>query len=145
MIVRRLCVTPAVGSLMQWLLTSRNRTAERTDRNTVRQPQEVESIHSEEHRHVAGQFVRPNVQQKTQHLLQGPLKHVRAAALAAALVPLAAVAVMPAGRTAVLVGRDVCGIVWNDTNNNGIQDPGEPVIENAVVTSLERTRRRPPT
>ena len=27
MIVRRLCVTPAVGSLMQWLLISRNRTA----------------------------------------------------------------------------------------------------------------------
>src|SRR5258707_8859902 len=26
--VRRLCVTPAVGSLMQWLLTRRNRTTE---------------------------------------------------------------------------------------------------------------------
>jgi hypothetical protein len=33
MIVRRLCVTPAVGSLMQWLLTSRNRTAKAFDRN----------------------------------------------------------------------------------------------------------------
>lgn len=34
-----------------------------------------------------------NVREKTQQLLQGSLKHVRAAALAAALVPLAAVAV----------------------------------------------------
>src|SRR5258708_32409359 len=40
MIVRRLCVTPAVGSLMQWLLTKRNRTAEaykrRIDTSTTR-------------------------------------------------------------------------------------------------------------
>jgi hypothetical protein len=36
------------------------------------------------------------VKEKTQHLMQGSLKHVRAAALAAALVPLAAVAVTPA-------------------------------------------------
>ena len=33
------------------------------------------------------------LQEKTQQLLQGPLKHVRAAALAAVLVPLATVAV----------------------------------------------------
>ena len=37
-----------------------------------------------------------NLQSKTQQLLRGSLKHVRAAALAAALVPLAAVAVRPA-------------------------------------------------
>src|SRR5258706_5796694 len=36
------------------------------------------------------------VREKTQQLLKGSLKHVRAAALAAALVPLAAVAVTPA-------------------------------------------------
>src|SRR5882762_8744525 len=36
------------------------------------------------------------VREKTQQLLRGSLKHVRAAALAAALVPLAAVAVTPA-------------------------------------------------
>ena len=35
------------------------------------------------------------LQEKTQKLLQGPLKHVRAAALAAALVPLASVVVAP--------------------------------------------------
>src|SRR5262245_47942712 len=37
MIVRRLCVTPAVGSLMQWLFTKRKRTRERTNRNPTRQ------------------------------------------------------------------------------------------------------------
>lgn len=36
------------------------------------------------------------LQEKTQHLLNGALKHVRAAALAAALVPLGAVALSPA-------------------------------------------------
>jgi hypothetical protein len=32
------------------------------------------------------------LQEKTQKLLQGPLKHIRAAALAAALLPLASIA-----------------------------------------------------
>jgi len=36
------------------------------------------------------------LQEKTQQLLQGPLKHIRAAALAAALLPLASVAATPA-------------------------------------------------
>lgn len=36
------------------------------------------------------------LREKTQQLLQGPLKHIRAATLAAALVPLASVAVSPA-------------------------------------------------
>jgi len=44
---------------------------------------------SEEARHA-------ELREKTQHLLNGALKHVRAAALAAALVPLGAVAVSPA-------------------------------------------------
>ena len=36
------------------------------------------------------------LQEKTQKLLQGPLKHIRAAALAAALLPLASIAAAPA-------------------------------------------------
>ncbi len=28
----------------------------------------------------------------------------------------------------------VCGVVWDDTNGNGIQDPGEPPRENVTVT-----------
>jgi hypothetical protein len=28
----------------------------------------------------------------------------------------------------------ICGAVWNDTNQNGVQDAGEPGIEGAVVT-----------
>jgi SdrD B-like domain len=73
---------------------------------------------------------------KTQQLLHGPLKHVRAAALAAALLPLASVAVSPA--SAQDAGCDgasgaICGFVWNDVNNNGIQDVGEPGIEGVKV------------
>ncbi len=71
---------------------------------------------------------------KTQALLQGSLKHVRAAGLAAALVPLAAVAASTAEGQICSSAGMVCGIVFNDTNANGIQDAGEPVIENAVVT-----------
>jgi len=43
---------------------------------------------------------RADLREKTQQLLQGSLKHVRAAALAAALVPLAAVAISPVVATA---------------------------------------------
>jgi hypothetical protein len=42
------------------------------------------------------------LKEKTQQLLEGPLKHVRAAALAAALMPLASVAASPA------VAQDFC-------------------------------------
>ena len=48
-----------------------------------------------------------SVREKTQQLLQGSLKHVRVAALAAALVPLAAVAVTHAVAQAQGLGR--CG------------------------------------
>ena len=41
-------------------------------------------------------IVQTELQEKTQRLLAGPLKHIRAAALAAALLPLALVAVTPA-------------------------------------------------
>jgi hypothetical protein len=76
------------------------------------------------------------VAEKTQRLLHGPLKHVRAAALAAALLPLASVAVTPAsaqspGCTSSSGG--VCGLVWNDINGNGIQEVGEPGLENVKV------------
>jgi hypothetical protein len=72
---------------------------------------------------------------KTQRLLHGPLKHVRAAALAAALLPLASVAVSPASAQGTCPsGGPVSGFVWNDVNNNGIQDAGEPGIAGAIVS-----------
>ena len=42
-------------------------------------------------------IVQTELQEKTQRLLAGPLKHIRAAALAAALLPLASVAAAPVG------------------------------------------------
>jgi len=74
------------------------------------------------------------LQQKSQALLQGRLKHVKAAALAAALVPLAAVAVSTAEGQNCTSGGMVCGFVWSDDNNNGVQDAGEMPIVGAVVT-----------
>jgi hypothetical protein len=72
---------------------------------------------------------------KTQQMLQGPLKHVRAAALAAALVPLASVMATPASaQVSSCASGGFCGLVWEDTNNNGVQDAGEPGIPGAVVT-----------
>src|SRR5262252_4163452 len=74
------------------------------------------------------------LQEQTQQLLDGPLKHIRAAALAAALLPLASVAATPASaQTACPASAGVCGVVFNDVNNNGIQDAGEPGIEGAQV------------
>ena len=74
------------------------------------------------------------LQQKTQLLLQGPLKHVRAAALAAALLPLASVAAAPASAQTQCASGGVCGIVFNDANNNGIQVAGDTPIEGAKVS-----------
>jgi hypothetical protein len=71
---------------------------------------------------------------KSQQLLQGSLKHAKAVGLAAALVPLAAVAVTRAEPRACPSGGAVCGIVWNDINQNGLREPDEPLIENAVVS-----------
>jgi len=73
------------------------------------------------------------VQEQTQQLLHGPLKHARTAALALALVPLAAVAVTTQ-TSEPCPSAGICGIVFNDANNNGIQDAGEEPIEGAVVT-----------
>ncbi len=74
------------------------------------------------------------LQKQTQQLLQGRLRHVRAAGLAAALVPLAAVAVSTAESRSCSSGGMVCGYVWFDTNHNGIQDAGESPIADAVVS-----------
>ena len=77
---------------------------------------------------------RTNVSERTQQLLQGRLRRVKAAGLAMALVPLAAVAVTTAEPQLCSSGGMVCGTVWQDTNNNGIQDGDEPGIANAIVT-----------
>ena len=79
------------------------------------------------------------LQAKTQQLLQGPLKHVRAAALAAALLPLASVAAAPASAqescpAPASAGISLCGFVWNDTNGDGVQGPGELGIVGSTVT-----------
>ncbi len=79
------------------------------------------------------------LQEKTQQLLQGPLKHIRAAALAAALLPLASVAATPA---AAQVGcppssGGFCGVVFNDANNNGIQDTIETGIEGVKIQATD--------
>jgi hypothetical protein len=75
-----------------------------------------------------------DLQEKTQQLLQGPLKHAKAAALAAALLPLASVAASPAAAQVCGSAGNACGVVWNDANQNGIQDAGEPGVSGAVVT-----------
>jgi hypothetical protein len=75
------------------------------------------------------------IQEQTQQLLHGPLKHIRAAALAAALLPLASVAATPvsAQEACPSGGLGICGVVWDDQNNNGVRDTGEPGIEGAQV------------
>ncbi|HXI28242.1 MAG TPA: SdrD B-like domain-containing protein [Vicinamibacterales bacterium] len=74
------------------------------------------------------------LREQTQQLLDGPLKHIRAAALAAALLPLASVVATPASaQTGCIASAGVCGVVFNDVNNNGIQDAGEPGLEGVQV------------
>jgi hypothetical protein len=76
------------------------------------------------------------LREQTQQLLHGPLKHVRGAALAAALLPLASVAATPAAaaQSTMCASGGLCGFVWNDANNNGVQDAGESGIAGAVVS-----------
>ena len=57
--------------------------------------------------------------------MDGPLKHIRAAALAAALVPLASVFAAPAAAQSACASGGVCGTVFNDTNGNNVQDAGD--------------------
>jgi hypothetical protein len=74
------------------------------------------------------------LRKQTHELLQGPLKHIRGAALAAALLPLASVLATPASAQPTPCGSGgVCGFVFVDTNHDGIQDVGEPPIEGAKV------------
>jgi len=79
------------------------------------------------------QVTQNTVQEQTQKLIDGPLKHIRAAALAAALLPLASFAATPASATDFCGSGGVCGTVFNDTNGNGIQDTGEPGIGAVTV------------
>jgi len=80
------------------------------------------------------QDLQTELQAKTQGLLQGPLKHIRGAALAAALLPLASIAAAPASAQTLCPSGGVCGIVFDDSNNNGIRDGGEPGIEGVKIT-----------
>src|SRR3954468_14209250 len=75
-----------------------------------------------------------DIREQTQQLLDGPLKHIRGAALAAALLPLASVVATPASAQVICQSAGtVCGLVFNDNNNNGIQDAGDTPIEGAKV------------
>ena len=78
------------------------------------------------------------LQEQTQQLLQVKLNHVRAAALAAALMPLAAVAASTSEPQVCSSAGIICGYVWVDGNNNGTREDGEQVIEGAVVTLGDR-------
>src|SRR6185369_6629406 len=87
---------------------------------------------------------RTELRDQTQQLLDGPLKHIRGAALAAALLPLASVAATPASAQALCPSGGVCGIVFNDANHNGIRDGGEGVLENVHLFVYD-TSTTPPT
>jgi hypothetical protein len=79
---------------------------------------------------------RVEVQEQTKNLQEGPLKHIRAAALAAVLVPLASFAATPAlAQTGTCSGPVISGFVWFDANNNGIQDVSETGIAGVVVSA----------
>jgi SdrD B-like protein len=82
---------------------------------------------------------RTELRDQTQLLLDGPLKHIRGAALAAALLPLASVAATPASAQVLCPSGGVCGIAFNDANHNGIQDAGDGVFENVHVTVMNNT------
>jgi len=74
--------------------------------------------------------------------VDGPLKHVRAAALAAALVPLASICATPASAQtscATYSAGTVCGFVFNDLNHDGIQEAGEPGLECVPVIVTDGT------
>jgi hypothetical protein len=68
---------------------------------------------------------RVQTQEQSRQLMDGPLKHIRVAALAAALVPLASVFAAPAAAQSACASGGVCGTVFNDTNGNNVQDAGD--------------------
>src|SRR3954471_7676298 len=83
------------------------------------------------------QEVQAGLKQKTQQLMDGPLKHIRGAALAAALVPLASIAVAPASAQGFCGsgGTFIHGIAFNDANHTGIQALGQTGVEGVKVTA----------
>ena len=81
---------------------------------------------------------RTELRAQTQQLLDGPLKHIRGAALAAALLPLASVAATPASAQAGCPSAGVCGTVFNDTNGNGVHDAGEAGLADVTVFACQR-------
>jgi hypothetical protein len=75
-----------------------------------------------------------DLQERSQQLLQGPLKHIKAATLAAALLPLASVAAAPASAQDICSSGGVCGTVFNDVDNDGTFTEGvDTGIEDAKV------------
>jgi hypothetical protein len=93
---------------------------------------------------VAEQAKTSELTEKSQQLLQGPLKHARTAALAVALMPLAAVAASTVVTNEACPSAGICGVVFYDDNNNGIQDPNESVAPNVVVTITGTPYPMPP-
>ena len=83
------------------------------------------------------ELAKTDLQKQTQQLLDGPLKHIRAAALAAALLPLASVAAAPASAQTCGSGGvcgTVSGFVFNDANTSGTRDSGEtPIADTEVI------------
>jgi hypothetical protein len=73
-------------------------------------------------------------QQTARPAASGSSTRLKAAGLVALLVPLASIGVAQAEPRECQSGGAVCGVVWNDLNNNGLREAGEPVIANAVVT-----------
>jgi hypothetical protein len=84
--------------------------------------------------------VNAELQTKSQQLLDGPLKHVRAAALAAALLPLASIAATPASAqtAAPCPSGGTCGIVFVDNNGDSMLDSGDTGIDAAPVTACQK-------
>src|SRR6185295_13775800 len=108
----------------------RNRTAERTNRKPPRQQPELPPGAAKMSQHVN----QAALEGQTKQLMDGPLKHIRAAALAAALVPLASVFAAPASAQATCPSGGACGTVFNDVNGNGIQDAGDTPLAGVEVT-----------
>jgi hypothetical protein len=73
-------------------------------------------------------------QQTAPPATSGSSTRLKAAGLVALLVPLASIAVARAEPRACQSGGAVCGVVWNDLDNTGLRDVGEPAIAGAVVT-----------
>jgi len=86
---------------------------------------------------------RTELRDKTQLLLDGPLKHIRGAALAAVLLPLASVAATPASAQAFCPSGGVCGIAFNDANHNGIHDAGDGVFGNVHLSVYDTSTPTP--